>query len=106
MAAATAAVVMVFGGGGAAAMGAAVVRRWWPRWVDGSDDVDGGVWMKVVCRLWWRSGVRLWVESSRDEEDLGEDASKQGRINAIDADEDITLVNDQEAAKIKELMEI
>ncbi|GJW30894.1 hypothetical protein Tco_0047769 [Tanacetum coccineum] len=34
------------------------------------------------------------VESSGDEEDLGEDASKQGRkINAIDADEDITLVN-------------
>ncbi|GKA26106.1 hypothetical protein Tco_0712215 [Tanacetum coccineum] len=30
-----------------------------------------------------------------DEESLGEDASKQGRrINAIDADEDITLVND------------
>ncbi|GJW45011.1 hypothetical protein Tco_0073810 [Tanacetum coccineum] len=36
------------------------------------------------------------VESSRDEESLGEDASKQGRINAIDADEDITLVNDQD----------
>ncbi|GJV99135.1 hypothetical protein Tco_1554387 [Tanacetum coccineum] len=36
----------------------------------------------------------LTRESSRDE-DLGEDASKQGRrINAIDADEDITLVND------------
>ncbi|GKB25594.1 putative ribonuclease H-like domain-containing protein [Tanacetum coccineum] len=31
------------------------------------------------------------VESYGDEEDLGEDASKQGRINAIDADEDITL---------------
>ncbi|GJS09725.1 hypothetical protein Tco_0366521 [Tanacetum coccineum] len=144
MAAATAAVVMVFGGGGAAAMGAAVVRRWWPRWVDGSDDVDGGVWMKVVCRLWWRSGVRLVldlektkttqakeivslkrrvkkleqkkrlrtyglkrlykvgviarVESSRDEEILGEDASKQGRINVIDVDEDITMVNDQDDA--------
>nr|GEV88401.1 hypothetical protein [Tanacetum cinerariifolium] len=35
------------------------------------------------------------VESSRDKESLGEDASKQGRrIDAIDADEDITLVND------------
>ncbi|GKD98578.1 hypothetical protein Tco_1382475, partial [Tanacetum coccineum] len=34
-------------------------------------------------------------ESSGDEEDLGEDASKQERrINAIDADKDITLVND------------
>ncbi|GJY08098.1 hypothetical protein Tco_0375152 [Tanacetum coccineum] len=36
---------------------------------------------------------------SRDEEDLGEDASKQGRrIHDIDADEDITLVNDQDDA--------
>ncbi|GJR96022.1 putative ribonuclease H-like domain-containing protein [Tanacetum coccineum] len=35
------------------------------------------------------------VESSGDEEDLGEDASKQERrIHDIDADEDITLVND------------
>ncbi|GKE47052.1 hypothetical protein Tco_1478310, partial [Tanacetum coccineum] len=38
------------------------------------------------------------VESSRDDESLGEDASKHGRINAIDADEDITLVNDQDDA--------
>ncbi|GKD48360.1 hypothetical protein Tco_1277336 [Tanacetum coccineum] len=38
------------------------------------------------------------VESSKDEESLGEDASKQGRINAIDANEDITLVNDQDDA--------
>ncbi|GJX45891.1 hypothetical protein Tco_0262567, partial [Tanacetum coccineum] len=35
---------------------------------------------------------------ARDEESLGEDASKQERINAIDADEDITLVNDQDDA--------
>nr|GEW17362.1 hypothetical protein [Tanacetum cinerariifolium] len=34
------------------------------------------------------------VETSREEECLGKDASKQGRINVIDADEDITLVND------------
>nr|GEZ69359.1 hypothetical protein [Tanacetum cinerariifolium] len=34
------------------------------------------------------------VESS-DEESLGEDASKQGRIKAIDQNEDITLVNVQ-----------
>ncbi|GJT84411.1 hypothetical protein Tco_1058753 [Tanacetum coccineum] len=33
------------------------------------------------------------VESSDNEESLGEDASKQGRIDAIDADEEITLVN-------------
>ncbi|GKE55404.1 hypothetical protein Tco_1494589, partial [Tanacetum coccineum] len=39
------------------------------------------------------------LESSGDEEDLGEDASKYGRrINAIDADEDITLVNVQDDA--------
>ncbi|GKC20843.1 putative ribonuclease H-like domain-containing protein, partial [Tanacetum coccineum] len=37
-----------------------------------------------------------WVESSRYEESLGEDASKQGRINAINANEGITLVNDQD----------
>ncbi|GJY01053.1 hypothetical protein Tco_0359205, partial [Tanacetum coccineum] len=41
------------------------------------------------------------VESSDDEESLGEDASKQGRINAIDADEDITLVNVQDDADNK-----
>ncbi|GKG26498.1 hypothetical protein Tco_0402201, partial [Tanacetum coccineum] len=39
------------------------------------------------------------VESSRDEEDLGEDASKQGRrIHDIDGDKDITMVNDQDDA--------
>ncbi|GJQ93776.1 hypothetical protein Tco_0004915 [Tanacetum coccineum] len=36
--------------------------------------------------------VRARVESSGDEESLGKDASKQGRINAIDEDDDITLV--------------
>nr|GEZ06368.1 hypothetical protein [Tanacetum cinerariifolium] len=36
------------------------------------------------------------VESSNDEENLGDDASKQGRIEAIDVDEDITLVNVQD----------
>ncbi|GJU71200.1 hypothetical protein Tco_1262605 [Tanacetum coccineum] len=41
------------------------------------------------------------VESSRDEDSLCEDASKQGmRINAIDADEDITLVNVQDDAEM------
>ncbi|GKG21091.1 hypothetical protein Tco_0383686, partial [Tanacetum coccineum] len=39
------------------------------------------------------------VESSGDKEDLGEDASNQERsINAIDADEDITMVNVQDDA--------
>ncbi|GKF98425.1 hypothetical protein Tco_0297208 [Tanacetum coccineum] len=46
------------------------------------------------------------VESSSDEEDLGEDASKQGRrINAIDANEDITLVNLQDDAD-KEMFDV
>nr|GEU31725.1 hypothetical protein [Tanacetum cinerariifolium] len=41
--------------------------------------------------------ARARVESSGDEESLGEDASKQRmRIDAINADEDITLVNDAE----------
>nr|GFB96379.1 hypothetical protein [Tanacetum cinerariifolium] len=36
------------------------------------------------------------VDSFKDEQSMGEDASKQGRkINDIDADEDITLVIDQ-----------
>ncbi|GKA80270.1 hypothetical protein Tco_0786866 [Tanacetum coccineum] len=46
----------------------------------------------------YKVGLSARVESSGDEEDLGKDASKQGRINAIDADEDITLVNDQDDA--------
>ncbi|GKF17036.1 hypothetical protein Tco_0061954, partial [Tanacetum coccineum] len=40
----------------------------------------------------YKVGLTARVKSSGDEEDLGEDASKQWRrINAIDADEDITL---------------
>ncbi|GKC23420.1 hypothetical protein Tco_1025570, partial [Tanacetum coccineum] len=46
----------------------------------------------------YKVGLTARVESSRDEESLGEDASKQGRINAIDANEDITLVNVQDDA--------
>ncbi|GJX23081.1 hypothetical protein Tco_0227526, partial [Tanacetum coccineum] len=45
------------------------------------------------------------VESSRDEESLGKDASKQGRINAIDADNDITLVSVQDDAD-KEMFDV
>ncbi|GJV42532.1 hypothetical protein Tco_1420972 [Tanacetum coccineum] len=45
----------------------------------------------------YKVGLSARVESFGDEEDLGEDASKQGRrINVIDADEDITLVNVQD----------
>ncbi|GJR40557.1 hypothetical protein Tco_1216241 [Tanacetum coccineum] len=39
----------------------------------------------------YKVGLTARVESSGDEESLGEDASKQGRINAIDEDEEITL---------------
>ncbi|GKD84389.1 hypothetical protein Tco_1355543 [Tanacetum coccineum] len=43
----------------------------------------------------YKVGLTATVESSGYEEDLGEDASKQGRrIHDIDVDEDITLVND------------
>ncbi|GJZ69593.1 uncharacterized mitochondrial protein-like protein [Tanacetum coccineum] len=46
------------------------------------------------------------LESSRDEESLGEDASKQGRrINDIEEDEDITLVNVQDVAD-KEMFDV
>ncbi|GKA93241.1 hypothetical protein Tco_0815227 [Tanacetum coccineum] len=39
-------------------------------------------------------GATTRVESSRDEEILGEDASKHGRIDSMDADDNITLVSD------------
>ncbi|GKA69041.1 hypothetical protein Tco_0775105 [Tanacetum coccineum] len=43
----------------------------------------------------YKVGLTARVESSGNEESLGEDASKQGRIDAIDADEEITLVSVQ-----------
>ncbi|GJU52314.1 hypothetical protein Tco_1226028 [Tanacetum coccineum] len=47
----------------------------------------------------YKVGLTARVESFGDEEDLGEDASKQGRrINDIDENEDITLVNVQDDA--------
>ncbi|GKA42552.1 hypothetical protein Tco_0735212 [Tanacetum coccineum] len=39
----------------------------------------------------YKVGLTTRVESSGDEESLGEDASKQERINAIDTDEEITV---------------
>ncbi|GKB59509.1 hypothetical protein Tco_0915695 [Tanacetum coccineum] len=41
----------------------------------------------------YKVGLASGVESSNDEESLGEDASKHGMIDAIDADEEITLVS-------------
>nr|GFA09088.1 hypothetical protein [Tanacetum cinerariifolium] len=39
----------------------------------------------------YKVGLTARIESSGNKESLGEDASKQGRINAIDADKEITL---------------
>nr|GEU46288.1 uncharacterized mitochondrial protein AtMg00810-like [Tanacetum cinerariifolium] len=44
----------------------------------------------------YKFGLTTRVESSSNEETFGEDASKQGRINAIDVDEEITLVSVQD----------
>ncbi|GKD46021.1 hypothetical protein Tco_1270666 [Tanacetum coccineum] len=41
----------------------------------------------------YKVGLTVRVESFDNEESLGEDESKQGRIDAIDADEEITLVS-------------
>ncbi|GJQ97785.1 hypothetical protein Tco_0008924 [Tanacetum coccineum] len=46
----------------------------------------------------YKVGLTSKVESSGDEESLGKDTSKQGMINAIDVDKDITLINDQDDA--------
>ncbi|GJR62842.1 hypothetical protein Tco_1505004 [Tanacetum coccineum] len=43
----------------------------------------------------YKVGLTARVESSYNKESLGEDASKQGSIDAIDADEEITLVSVQ-----------
>ncbi|GKD45934.1 hypothetical protein Tco_1270579, partial [Tanacetum coccineum] len=43
----------------------------------------------------YKAGLTARVESSNNEESLGEDASKHGRIDVIDADEEITLENDE-----------
>nr|GEU48081.1 hypothetical protein [Tanacetum cinerariifolium] len=46
----------------------------------------------------YKVGLTGRVESSGDKQSLGEDESKQGRIDAIDVDEDITLVSVQDDA--------
>ncbi|GJU15158.1 retrovirus-related pol polyprotein from transposon TNT 1-94 [Tanacetum coccineum] len=53
----------------------------------------------------YKVGLTVRVGSSSDEESLGEDASKQGRINAIDEDKYITLVNVQDDAD-KEMYDV
>ncbi|GJW81275.1 hypothetical protein Tco_0145250 [Tanacetum coccineum] len=46
-----------------------------------------------MLKILRKVGATTRVESSGGEESLGEDASTQGRIDAIDADDDITLVS-------------
>ncbi|GJX28196.1 hypothetical protein Tco_0236275 [Tanacetum coccineum] len=54
----------------------------------------------------YKVGLTARVESFEDEESVGEDASKQGRrINDIDEDKDITLVNVQDDAD-KEMSDV
>nr|GEV11581.1 hypothetical protein [Tanacetum cinerariifolium] len=55
----------------------------------------------------YKVGLTVRVESSSNEESLGEDASKQGRIDAIDADEEITIdsVHD-EVNVVEEVVEV
>nr|GFC44899.1 hypothetical protein [Tanacetum cinerariifolium] len=54
----------------------------------------------------YKVGLTARVESWRDEESLGDDASKQGmRIDAINDDEEITLVNVQDDAD-KEMFDV
>nr|GEU31463.1 Gag-Pol polyprotein [Tanacetum cinerariifolium] len=48
----------------------------------------------------YKVGLTTRVESFDDDEDLGEDASKQGRISDIDADEGITLVSTHDDAEM------
>ncbi|GJT62922.1 hypothetical protein Tco_1006455 [Tanacetum coccineum] len=50
----------------------------------------------------YKVGLTAKVESSDNEESLGEDASKQGRIDAIDADEEITLVSVHDEMEVDE----
>ncbi|GJT28487.1 hypothetical protein Tco_0908762 [Tanacetum coccineum] len=49
--------------------------------------------LEAELRRLYKVGLTASVESSDNEESLGDDASKQGRIDAIDADEEITLVS-------------
>nr|GEV30534.1 retrotransposon protein, putative, unclassified [Tanacetum cinerariifolium] len=52
-------------------------------------------------KILYKVGLTARVDSSEDEQSLGDDASKQGRkINDIDADKNITLVNDQDDTKM------
>ncbi|GJV10236.1 hypothetical protein Tco_1351777 [Tanacetum coccineum] len=57
-------------------------------------------------KIMYKVGSSRRIESSKDK-DLGEDASKQGRrINAVNADEDITPVTDVEVTLAQALAEL
>nr|GEU53195.1 hypothetical protein [Tanacetum cinerariifolium] len=58
-------------------------------------------WLRTYkLKRLYKVGLIARVDSSKDEKSLGEDASKQVRISDINVDEDITLVNDQDDAKM------
>ncbi|GJX66479.1 hypothetical protein Tco_0300822 [Tanacetum coccineum] len=65
-----------------------------------SEEVSTAELVSTAYSIRTKVGLIARVESSRDEVSLGDDASRQGRINAIDVDEDITLVNDQDDVDI------
>nr|GFC89557.1 hypothetical protein [Tanacetum cinerariifolium] len=55
----------------------------------------------------YKVGLSVRVESYDDNEDLDEDASKQEKKNHdIDADEDITLVNDQNDEQMFDVIDL
>nr|GEX98896.1 hypothetical protein [Tanacetum cinerariifolium] len=55
----------------------------------------------------YKVGLTARVDSSKDEPSLGEDASKQGRkIDDIDVDEDITIVNAQDDAEMFDVTDL
>nr|GEY12959.1 hypothetical protein [Tanacetum cinerariifolium] len=69
-----------------------------PRSQEAMGDTTAQTKLESISKL--SNDSLLARESSKDEESLGEDASKQGRIEAIDVDEDITLVNVQDDAEM------
>nr|GEV54051.1 ribonuclease H-like domain-containing protein [Tanacetum cinerariifolium] len=54
----------------------------------------------------YKFGLTARMDSSEDEPNLGKYASKQRRIEAINADEDITLVNDQDDANDAKMFDV
>nr|GEZ75290.1 putative reverse transcriptase domain-containing protein [Tanacetum cinerariifolium] len=78
-----------------------------PRYQEAMGDTIAQTRVENVSKLSNDSQLaRARVDSSKDEPNLGEDASKHGRIKAIDADEDTTLVNDQDDVDDAEIFNV